>query len=193
MHIRLKQQTLLQPVAHLVEALRSKPEGRGLNSRCFYQIFSLTYFFRPHYGPRVDSAYNRNKYQECFLGAKAAGALGWQPYNLHLPIFMKSRSLNLLEPSGPIQACNVIALPLYQPLGLFCPFFKVSCHILAIIMSPSITNLKVKESKARDRERWRTVVSAVMNLRVPWNAGNFLTSCKPVSFSRRTLHHGVSK
>jgi len=28
---------------------------------------------------------------------------------------------------------------------------------------------------------------------VPWNAGNFLTSCKPVSFSRRTLHHGVSK
>ena len=23
--------------------------------------------------------------------------------------------------------------------------------------------------------------------------GNFLTSCKPVSFSRRTLHHGVSK
>ena len=46
---------------------------------------------------------------------------------------------------------------------------------------------------ARDRERWRTLVSAVMNLRVPWNAGNFLTSCKPVSFSRRTLHHGVSK
>ena len=23
--------------------------------------------------------------------------------------------------------------------------------------------------------------------------GNFLTICKPVSFSRRTLHHGVSK
>ena len=26
-----------------------------------------------------------------------------------------------------------------------------------------------------------------MNLQVPWNAGNFLTSCKPVSFSRGTL------
>ena len=39
---------------------------------------------------------------------------------------------------------------------------------------------------------WRTLVSAVMSLRVPLNAGN-LTSCKPVSFSRRTLHHGVSK
>jgi len=42
-------------------------------------------------------------------------------------------------------------------------------------------------------DRWRTLVSAVMNLQVPWNEGNFLTSCKPVSFSRRTLHHGVSK
>ena len=46
---------------------------------------------------------------------------------------------------------------------------------------------------AQDRDSWQTLVSAVMNLRVRWNAGNFLTSCKPVSFSRRTLHHGVSK
>jgi len=31
-----------------------------------------------------------------------------------------------------------------------------------------------------------------MNIRSPQNAGNFLTSCKPVSSSRRTQHNGVS-
>ena len=30
--------------------------------------------FRSHYGPGVDSASNRNEYQEYFLGLKAAGA-----------------------------------------------------------------------------------------------------------------------
>ena len=45
-------------------------------------------------------------------GIKAAGAYGWQPYHLHVPNVLKSGSLNLLEPSGPVQACNGIALPL---------------------------------------------------------------------------------
>ena len=30
--------------------------------------------FRSHYGPGVDSASNRNEYQEYFLGVEAAGA-----------------------------------------------------------------------------------------------------------------------
>jgi hypothetical protein len=46
---------------------------------------------------------------------------------------------------------------------------------------------------AYDRDRWPALVNVVIYLRVPYYAGNFLTSCKPVSFSRWTLLHGVNK
>ena len=35
-------------------------------------------------------------------------------------------------------------------------------------------------------------MNAVMNFKVPQNAGNFLSSGGPVSLSKRTLFHGVS-
>jgi len=45
-------------------------------------------------------------------GVKAAGACGWQPYHLHVPIDLKSESLNLLESSVSLQACTGIVSPL---------------------------------------------------------------------------------
>jgi len=42
------------------------------------------------------------------------------------------------------------------------------------------------------RDRWRGLVNAGMNLRVPQNGENFLTSSEPVSFSIRTPPHGIS-
>jgi len=62
--------------------------------------------------PGIDSASNRHEYQEYFLGGKGGRCIqGWQPYHLHVPTVLKSGSFNLLEPSGPVQACNGAALP----------------------------------------------------------------------------------
>ena len=55
---------------------RDKSEGRWFDSRWCHWNFSLTESSRSHYGPGVDSASNRNEYQENFLGVNAAGAYG---------------------------------------------------------------------------------------------------------------------
>jgi hypothetical protein len=47
------------------------------------------------------------------FGIKAAIAYSWQAYHLHVPTELKSGSLNLLEPLGPVQACVGIAFPFY--------------------------------------------------------------------------------
>jgi hypothetical protein len=62
-------------------------------------IFHWHKSFRSHYGPGVDSASNRNEYQEFFLGVNAAGAYGWQTYHHPVPL---SRNLGTLTSWNPL-------------------------------------------------------------------------------------------
>ena len=93
------------------ETLRYKPEGRGFDSVGFTGIF---HWHNPS-GRAVIMGWIRPltemNTRNIFWGIKAAGAYGWQPYLLHVPIVLKSGSLNLLELSGPVLTCLGIALP----------------------------------------------------------------------------------
>jgi len=82
-------------------------------SRFFIDIKS----FRSHYGPGIDSASNRNVYQEYFLRVK------WPLRKAdNLPpscaVVTKSGKLNFLGPSGPLQTSKGTALPLLHLLTL---------------------------------------------------------------------------
>jgi hypothetical protein len=75
-HIRLQiiKYVCGHAVAQLVEALHYKTEGRGFDSQWCHWNFFFFQSFWPHCGLGVDSASNRNEYQQCFRGVKAAGA-----------------------------------------------------------------------------------------------------------------------
>jgi hypothetical protein len=44
---------------------------------------------------------------------------------------------------------------------------------------------------AQEWSKWGTLINKVMNLQVPKNSVNFLTSLGAVSFSKMILRHGV--
>ena len=123
-------------VAQLVEALRYKSEGRGFDSRWCHWNFSLTQSFWPHYGPGVDSASNRNEYQEYFLRGKSGRCIGLTTLPPYVPIVLKSGSLNILEPSGPVQACNGIAFLLYLNRVLTVISFSTIVFVFGKVKDP---------------------------------------------------------
>ena len=58
----------------MIKALGHKREGRGFNSPMVSLEFFIYIILPAAVDPGVDSASNRNEYQEYFLGVKAAGA-----------------------------------------------------------------------------------------------------------------------
>ena len=61
-------------VAQWLRCCATNQKVAGLIPACVSGFFIDIKSFRLHYGPGVDSASNRNEYQEYFLGVKAAGA-----------------------------------------------------------------------------------------------------------------------
>ena len=55
--------------------------------------------FGSHYGPEVDSASNRNEYQEYFLGGKGGRYVRLTTYHHHVPL---SRNLGALTSWNPL-------------------------------------------------------------------------------------------
>ena len=96
-------------VAKLVEALRYKLEGCGFDSQWCHWNFSLTSSSGCTMAPGLTQPLTEMSTRNISCGAKVASANGWQPYHPQVLTVLKSGSLNLLEPSGPVQACNGIA------------------------------------------------------------------------------------
>ena len=72
-----------------------------------------------------------------------------------MPIVLKSRSLNLLEPSGSVQACNGIAFPFitYSECVSVALVIQHAMRMRRIILS-SVTGLAVQNFSAISHKRY---------------------------------------
>ena len=111
-------------MALLVKALRYKPGGLGFGSRWCQS-------FRPHYGPGVDSASNRNEYQEYFLGGKGDWDVG-------LTTLPSSRDdcLEIWEPQTPGTLRAWDCFTFLQVYVL--PFISHTQHVGGFIISRNV-------------------------------------------------------
>jgi hypothetical protein len=104
-------------VAQLFETLSYKPEGRWFDSRFFIDILSAVLC------PCFESASTRNQYQEYFLGDKVGRCLGLTNLPPSYAYCLEIWEPNLMESSGPVGACNGIALPLQEKKKRFYGLF----------------------------------------------------------------------
>jgi hypothetical protein len=107
-------------VAQVVEALRFKSKVSVSILDGVVGIFHWHNPSSPTMAQRLTQPPLEMSTRNIFWGLRAAGAQGWQPYHLHVPTVLKSGNLSLLEPSGPVQTCNVFALPFYETWGFGC-------------------------------------------------------------------------
>jgi len=84
----------------VVKVLCYKSEGRWFDPSWCRWIFIDIKFFQSHYGPGVDSASNRNEYQEYFLGVKSGRCVRLTTYHHPVPLSRNLRTLTSWNPLG---------------------------------------------------------------------------------------------
>jgi len=97
-------------VAHLVEALRYRPEGRGFDSDSISAGL---------WGPGLDSASNINERQEYFQECKGGRCVGLTTLPPSCADFLQIWSSDLLEPSVSRPGKGLLYLYLYLYTSVF--------------------------------------------------------------------------
>ena len=110
----------------MVEALRA------FDSRWCHWNFSLSQSFRPHYGPGIDSASNRNEYQEYLLGVRRPA------HRADLTTFMCRLSSNLGASTS------------WNPQGLSRPVMGL-LYLFLFLLPEKNKNIGVKIYKTCDK------------------------------------------
>jgi len=78
-----------QHLNHCATAVLCYYQYCNYNSRVSLEFFIDIKSLRSHYGPGVDSASNRNEYQEYFLQGKGARCVRLTTYHLNVPAVVK--------------------------------------------------------------------------------------------------------
>jgi hypothetical protein len=119
---------------------------------------SLTWSFRPHYGPGVDSVSNINEYQEYFLGDKGGRCVGLTSLPTSCDYYLEIlRTSNFWRPNGVYGPVLVF----WRPNGLYGPVLVFLYLYLLTILE--ITHARI--SFVRDKSLYTLLLCIVINFR----------------------------